>query len=133
MRAAGLRRLDRLRGRCPGETSTYIKPEAVEDFVSKAGFGLLGISIGTSQDACEFRLKEGEDAPPLRFEILEVIEKRIPGFTIVMHGVPLRLSGVERKRLALRCVLVIASDLLILDEATLGLDTRREEKPMTIL
>ena len=68
------------------EQSTYTKPEEVEDFVKKTGVDSLAISIGTSHGAFEFKLKEGEAAPPLRFDILEEIEKRIPGFPIVLHG-----------------------------------------------
>ncbi|PLY10204.1 MAG: fructose-1,6-bisphosphate aldolase, class II [Desulfuromonas sp.] len=68
------------------EESTYTKPEEVEDFVKKTGVDSLAISIGTSHGAYKFKLKEGESVPPLRFDILEEIEKRIPGFPIVLHG-----------------------------------------------
>jgi fructose-bisphosphate aldolase class II len=68
------------------ETSTYTKPEEVEDFVRKTGVDSLAISIGTSHGAFKFKLKPGESAPPLRFDILEEIERRIPGFPIVLHG-----------------------------------------------
>ncbi|PLX96674.1 MAG: fructose-1,6-bisphosphate aldolase, class II [Desulfuromonas sp.] len=68
------------------ETSTYTKPEEVEDFVKKTGVDSLAISIGTSHGAYKFKLKEGESVPPLRFDILEEIERRIPGFPIVLHG-----------------------------------------------
>ena len=68
------------------EKSTYTKPEEVEDFVKKTGVDSLAISIGTSHGAFKFKLKEGEEAPPLRFDILEEVEKRIPGFPIVLHG-----------------------------------------------
>jgi fructose-bisphosphate aldolase class II len=68
------------------EKSTYTKPEEVEDFVKKTGVDSLAISIGTSHGAFKFKLKDGEEAPPLRFDILEEIEKRIPGFPIVLHG-----------------------------------------------
>jgi fructose-bisphosphate aldolase class II len=66
--------------------STYTKPEEVEDFVRKTGVDSLAISIGTSHGAFKFKLKPGESAPPLRFDILEEIERRIPGFPIVLHG-----------------------------------------------
>ena len=66
------------------ETSTYTKPEEVEDFVKKTGVDSLAISIGTSHGAYKF--KAGEAVPPLRFYILDDIEKRIPGFPIVLHG-----------------------------------------------
>ncbi len=68
------------------EESTYTQPDEVEDFVQKTGVDSLAISIGTSHGAFKFKLKEGESAPPLRFDILEEIEKRIPGFPIVLHG-----------------------------------------------
>jgi len=68
------------------EHSTYTKPEEVEDFVKKTGVDSLAISIGTSHGAFKFKLKPGESAPPLRFDILAEIERRIPGFPIVLHG-----------------------------------------------
>lgn len=68
------------------ETSTYTKPEEVEDFVNKTGVDSLAISIGTSHGAFKFKVAPGESPPPLRFDILEEIEKRIPGFPIVLHG-----------------------------------------------
>lgn len=68
------------------EESTYTQPDEVLDFVEKTGVDSLAISIGTSHGAFKFKLKEGESAPPLRFDILEEIEKRIPGFPIVLHG-----------------------------------------------
>jgi len=66
------------------EKSTYTRPEEVEDFVKKTGVDSLAISIGTSHGAYKF--KPGTAVPPLRFDILEQIEKRIPGFPIVLHG-----------------------------------------------
>ncbi len=68
------------------EHTHYTKPEEVEDFVSKTGVDSLAISIGTSHGAYKFKLKPGETVPPLRFDILEEVEKRIPGFPIVLHG-----------------------------------------------
>ncbi|MHB8707719.1 MAG: class II fructose-bisphosphate aldolase [Desulfuromonadales bacterium] len=68
------------------EHSTYTRPEEVEDFVRKTGVDSLAISIGTSHGAYKFKLKPGESVPPLRFDILDEIEKRIPGFPIVLHG-----------------------------------------------
>ena len=68
------------------EESTYTKPEEVEDFVKKTGVDSLAISIGTSHGAFKFKLQEGEEVPPLRFDILEEVERRIPGFPIVLHG-----------------------------------------------
>jgi fructose-bisphosphate aldolase class II len=66
--------------------STYTKPEEVEDFVGKTGVDSLAISIGTSHGAYKFKLEPGGFVPPLRFDILEECEKRIPGFPIVLHG-----------------------------------------------
>jgi len=75
------------------EKSTYTKPEEVEDFVSKTGVDSLAISIGTSHGANKFKPEQctqnadGVYIPPeLKFDILEEIEKKIPGFTIVLHG-----------------------------------------------
>ncbi len=66
--------------------STYTRPEEVEDFVRKTGVDSLAISIGTSHGAYKFKIKEGEVVPELRFDILKEVEKRIPGFPIVLHG-----------------------------------------------
>ncbi len=66
------------------EHSTYTKPEEVEEFVKRTGVDSLAISIGTCHGAYKF--KAGEPVPPLRFDILEGCEKRIPGFPIVLHG-----------------------------------------------
>jgi fructose-bisphosphate aldolase class II len=75
------------------EKSTYTRPEEVEDFVKKTNVDSLAISIGTSHGAMKFKPSQcTRDArgvlvpPPLRFDILEEIEKRIPGFPIVLHG-----------------------------------------------
>ncbi|MCD6413438.1 MAG: class II fructose-1,6-bisphosphate aldolase [Elusimicrobia bacterium] len=68
------------------EKSHYTNPDDVEDFVKKTGVDSLAISIGTSHGAYKFKVKPGETPPPLRFDILEEIEKRIPGFPIVLHG-----------------------------------------------
>ncbi len=75
------------------EHSNYTQPEEVEDFVKKTGVDSLAISIGTSHGATKFkpeqctRNADGVLIPPeLRFDILEAIEKRIPGFPIVLHG-----------------------------------------------
>ncbi len=68
------------------EHSHYTNPNDVEDFVKRTGVDSLAISIGTSHGAFKFKVKPGESAPPLRFDILEEIEERIPGFPIVMHG-----------------------------------------------
>jgi len=68
------------------EQSHYTKPEEVEDFVKRTGVDSLAISIGTSHGAYKFKVKPGETPPPLRFDILAEVERRIPGFPIVLHG-----------------------------------------------
>ena len=68
------------------KSSNYTNPDDVEDFVKKTGVDSLAISIGTSHGAYKFKVKPGEQPPPLRFDILEEIERRIPGFPIVLHG-----------------------------------------------
>ncbi|MBR5651553.1 MAG: class II fructose-1,6-bisphosphate aldolase [Bacteroidales bacterium] len=75
------------------ETHTYTRPEDVEDFVKKTGVDSLAISIGTSHGANKFKPEQCQRnadgilvPPPLRFDILEEIQKRIPGFPIVLHG-----------------------------------------------
>ena len=65
------------------EDSSYTRPEDVEEFVSKTGVDSLAIAIGTSHGA--FKFKPGQD-PKLRFDILDEVVKRIPGFPIVLHG-----------------------------------------------
>ncbi|MEW5816105.1 MAG: class II fructose-bisphosphate aldolase [Spirochaetota bacterium] len=67
-------------------SSHYTNPNDVEDFVKRTGVDSLAISIGTSHGAYKFKVKPGESVPPLRFDILEEIERRIPGFPIVLHG-----------------------------------------------
>ena len=66
--------------------SHYTQPHEVEDFVNQTGVDSLVISIGTSHGAFKFKVKAGETPPPLRFDILEEIESRLPGFPIVLHG-----------------------------------------------
>jgi fructose-bisphosphate aldolase class II len=66
--------------------SHYTNPDDVEDFVKKTGVDSLAISIGTSHGAYKFKVKPGESPPPLRFDILEEVQRRIPGFPIVLHG-----------------------------------------------
>jgi fructose-bisphosphate aldolase class II len=68
------------------DVSHYTKPEEVEAFVEQTGVDSLAISIGTSHGAYKFKIKPGEEVPPLRFDILEEIEKRVTGFPIVLHG-----------------------------------------------
>ncbi|MBR0542802.1 MAG: class II fructose-1,6-bisphosphate aldolase [Clostridia bacterium] len=62
---------------------SYTKPEQVFDFVTRTGVDSLAIAIGTSHGAYKF--KPGQK-PQLRFDILEEVEKRLPGFPIVLHG-----------------------------------------------
>lgn len=73
--------------------SVYTQPDQVVDFVSKTGVDSLAISIGTSHGAAKFKPSQCTRTadgilipPPLRFDILEEIERRIPGFPIVLHG-----------------------------------------------
>ncbi len=75
------------------EESHYTKPEEVQDFVSKTGVDSLAISIGTSHGRQKFKPEQctrNADGvlipPPLAFDILEEIEKKLPGFPIVLHG-----------------------------------------------
>ena len=75
------------------EDSSYTRPEEVEEFVSKTGCDSLAIAIGTSHGAYKFKPEQctvNEKGvlvpPPLRFDILEDISKRLPGFPIVLHG-----------------------------------------------
>lgn len=63
------------------EDALYTDPDEVEEFVSRTGVDSLAIAIGTSHGAFKFK-----DEPKLRFDILEEIGKRLPGFPIVLHG-----------------------------------------------
>ena len=65
------------------EDSSYTRPEEVEEFVSRTGVDSLAIAIGTSHGA--FKFKPGQK-PQLRFDILKEVERRLPGFPIVLHG-----------------------------------------------
>ena len=76
------------------EHHTYTRPEEVVDFTTKTGCDSLAISIGTSHGAYKFKpeqcTKDPQTGrlvpPPLAFNVLEEIEKRLPGFPIVLHG-----------------------------------------------
>ncbi|MDR0560456.1 MAG: class II fructose-1,6-bisphosphate aldolase [Prevotellaceae bacterium] len=75
------------------EHHTYTRPEEVEDFLGKTGVDSLAISIGTSHGAVKFKPEQCTRnaqgilvPPPLRFDILDEIMKKIPGFPIVLHG-----------------------------------------------
>ena len=65
------------------EDASYTNPAQVQDFVERTGVDSLAIAIGTSHGAYKF--KPGQK-PQLRFDILEEVEKRLPGFPIVLHG-----------------------------------------------
>ena len=73
--------------------SSYTQPEEVEEFVKSTGVDSLAIAIGTSHGAFKFtpeQCTKNEDGvlvpPPLRFDILKKVEKRLPNFPIVLHG-----------------------------------------------
>lgn len=75
------------------EDSSYTRPEEVEEFVTKTGVDSLAIAIGTSHGAYKFTAAQctrNADGilvpPPLRFDILEEVSRRLPGFPIVLHG-----------------------------------------------
>ena len=75
------------------EDSSYTRPEDVEEFVNATGCDSLAIAIGTSHGAYKFKPSQcTRDAngillpPPLRFDILDEVVKRLPGFPIVLHG-----------------------------------------------
>ena len=75
------------------EDSSYTRPEDVEEFVRRTGCDSLAIAIGTSHGAYKFKPEQctrNEEGvlvpPPLRFDILEEVKKRLPGFPIVLHG-----------------------------------------------
>jgi fructose-bisphosphate aldolase class II len=75
------------------ERSTYTHPEQVVDFVRRSTVDSLAISIGTSHGAYKFKPEQcARDErgilvpPPLRFDILAEVEKKLPGFPIVLHG-----------------------------------------------
>ncbi|MDR2671420.1 MAG: ketose-bisphosphate aldolase, partial [Oscillospiraceae bacterium] len=65
------------------EDASYTNPAEVEEFVQKTGVDSLAIAIGTSHGAYKF--KPGQK-PQLRFDILEEVQRRLPGFPIVLHG-----------------------------------------------
>ena len=65
------------------EDASFTNPDQVEDFVTRTGVDSLAIAIGTSHGAYKF--KPGQN-PQLRFDILEEVSKRLPGFPIVLHG-----------------------------------------------
>lgn len=75
------------------EESHYTKPEEVQDFVKRTGVDSLAISIGTSHGRQKFKPEQCTKnadgiliSPPLAFDVLSEIEKKLPGFPIVLHG-----------------------------------------------
>ena len=101
----------------------YTQPSEVEDFVKKTGVDSLAISIGTSHGAFKFKPEQCTMndqgvlvPPPLRFDILEEIEKRIPGFPIVLHGsssvLPEYVSMINAKGGALEAAVGIPAEQL---------------------
>ncbi len=75
-------------------SESYTRPEEVEEFVRRTGVDSLAIAIGTSHGAYKFKPEQCTRdpktgllvPPPLRFDILEEVSKRLPGFPIVLHG-----------------------------------------------
>ena len=67
----------------PQRSSSYTDPDQVEEFVGSTNVDSLAIAIGTSHGAYKF--KPGQK-PELRFDILEEVGKRLPGFPVVLHG-----------------------------------------------
>lgn len=105
------------------DKSTYTRPEEVEEFVAKTGVDSLAISIGTSHGANKFtpsQCTRNADGvlvpPPLRFDILDEIEKRIPGFPIVLHGsssvVPVYVNMINSNGGALKDAVGIPAEQL---------------------
>ncbi|MDZ7372076.1 MAG: class II fructose-bisphosphate aldolase, partial [candidate division KSB1 bacterium] len=101
----------------------YTRPEEVEDFVTKTGVDSLAISIGTSHGPNKFKPEQCTRdergvlvPPPLRFDILEEVERRIPGFPIVLHGassvVPEYVELINRYGGALKDPIGIPEDQL---------------------
>jgi fructose-bisphosphate aldolase class II len=68
------------------EEAYFTKPDEAEEFVKRTGVDSLAISIGTSHGAYKFKVKPGERVPTLRFDILDEVAERLPGFPIVLHG-----------------------------------------------
>ena len=93
--------------------SSYTDPNQVEEFVKATGVDSLAIAIGTSHGA--FKFKPGQK-PQLRFDILEEIEKRLPGFPIVLHGassvIPQYVEDINRNGGALADAIGIPEEML---------------------
>ena len=103
------------------EESHYTKPEEVIDFVKKTGCDSLAISIGTSHGAYKFKPEQCTRdpqtgrlvPPPLAFDVLKAIEKKLPGFPIVLHGsssVPQEIPEEQLRKAAKSAVCKINID-----------------------
>lgn len=95
------------------EDSSYTRPEEVEEFVSRTGVDSLAIAIGTSHGAYKF--KPGTK-PQLRFDILKEVERRLPGFPIVLHGassvIPEYVNIINNNGGALKDAIGVPEDML---------------------
>lgn len=95
------------------EESSYTDPDQVEEFVRETGVDSLAVAIGTSHGA--FKFKPGQE-PLLRFDILEEIERRLPGFPIVLHGassvIPKYVDAINASGGALKSAIGIPEDML---------------------
>ena len=95
------------------EDSSYTRPEDVEEFVSRTGCDSLAIAIGTSHGAYKF--KPGTK-PQLRFDILEEVSRRLPGFPIVLHGassvIPKYVDIINANGGALKDAIGVPEDML---------------------
>ena len=77
--------------------SRFTDPTMVEEFVKSTGVDSLAISIGTSHGMVKVKVAPGEPVPPLRFDILDEVSRRLPGFPIVLHGA----SAISSKHVAM--------------------------------
>jgi fructose-bisphosphate aldolase class II len=77
--------------------SRFTDPTMVEEFVKSTGVDSLAISIGTSHGVVKVKVAPGEAPPPLRFDILDEVSRRLPGFPIVLHGA----SAIPAKHVAM--------------------------------
>ncbi|MDR0817560.1 MAG: class II fructose-1,6-bisphosphate aldolase [Clostridiales Family XIII bacterium] len=95
------------------ENHSYTDPAQVQEFVEKTGVDSLAIAIGTSHGAYKF--KPGQK-PQLRFDILEEVSKRLPGFPIVLHGsssvIPELVATINRYGGAMPDAIGIPEDML---------------------
>ena len=66
--------------------SLYTEPKRVEEFVKRSGVDSLAVSVGTAHGLNKIKARAGEPLAPLRFDILEEIERLVPGFPVVLHG-----------------------------------------------